>query len=141
MDSFMAPHAACKAWFLPSTHSRGPETAGSQRPIHNVPCPLIRLPSRCVVSQDETPRQQYGNVTQTCQWCRPIQREEVRGAGRSGRQERDGDPRGYTFRNPYICSPAPGSPHPLQKPTGLSEDPGMEPGQKGWAVKLRFNHD
>jgi len=35
------------------------------------------------------------DVAQKCQWCRPIQ-QKVRGAGKRGRQEREGNPVEYS---------------------------------------------
>lgn len=78
------------------------------------------------------------DVAPKCQWCRPIQRKEVRGAGVGGRERKSME---YTFQNPYIFSATTPhlNPHPVQEQTVLSEDAGMLPGQECWAIKLRFN--
>lgn len=46
-----------------------------------------------------------------------------------------------TFQNPYIFSATTPhlDPHPVQEHTALADAPGMLPGQKRWAIKVRFN--
>lgn len=103
---------------------------------------LIKLPIRCTVSQNENQTavvqelDSYADAAPKCQWCHPVQRKEVRGAG-----EREGKSMEITFQNPYIFSATSPHlhPHPVQEHTGLSDDPGMLPGRKRWAVKVRFN--
>lgn len=103
---------------------------------------LITLPIRCTVSQNENQTavvqelDSYADAAPKCQWCHPVQRKEVRGAG-----EREGKSMEITFQNPYIFSATSPHlhPHPVQEHTGLSDDPGMLPGRKRWAVKVRFN--
>lgn len=103
---------------------------------------LIKLLIRSTVSQNENQKavvqelDSYADAAPTCQWCHPVQRKEVRGAG-----EREGKSMEITFQNPSIFSATTPhlNPHPVQEHTVLSDDPGMLPGRKRWALKVRFN--
>lgn len=84
---------------------------------------LIKLPTRSTVSQNENQNavvqelDSYADVAPKCQWCHPVQRKEVRGAG-----EREGKSMEITFQNPYIFSATTPhlNPHPVQDHTVLA---------------------
>lgn len=81
------------------------------------------------------------DVAPECQWCCPIQRGlegQGGGGGGGGKALRAWNTHSRILIIFSATTPHP-NPQPVQQHTVPSEDAGMLPGQKRWAVKLRFN--